>query len=59
MTDRQKIIELANIFRDEYIEKPKSISFTDWEKRICFNQAGEIVKIQKIIGYSGNKIRYE
>ncbi len=59
MTDRQKLVRLASLFHDNYTEKPKSISFTDWEKRICFNQAGEIIKIQKIIGYSGNKIRYE
>ncbi len=54
MNDRNKLKKIADILGDSYIEKPKSIIFTDWKRRFIFNEKHEIIKAQEIIITNGN-----
>jgi len=50
MNDKEKLIKLAEIFGDNYHNKPKSLIVPNWGKRFVFNSEMEIVKVQEYGG---------
>ena len=59
MTDKQKIIKIAELFGDNYRESKKSVTVKPWGRRFTFNEAEEIVKIQDVFYQESGKVYYK
>ena len=59
MTDKQKIIKIAELFGDNYRESKKSVTVKPWGRRFTFNEAEEIVKIQDVFYPKNSKQHYK
>lgn len=58
MTDKQKIIKLAEAFGDSYRESKKSVTVKSWGRRFMFNDVEEIVKVQDVYYPESGKMYY-
>ncbi len=47
-TDKEKFIKLARLFRDNYVEKPRSLLVEAWQRRFVFNSHGFLEKVQDV-----------
>ena len=57
MTNRQKLIEMAKIFKDDYHETPKTMRV--WGRKFTFNPKGEITKIMDLVHNADGTAKYK